>query len=83
MFSTGFIYANNLNQVDSARAAYTLFLEKYPQSELAASAKGELENLGRTPEEIIGKVEMAKKPKRTALGTSAGPRICIWATAAN
>jgi hypothetical protein len=32
-----------------------LFIEKYPDHELAASAKEELENMGLTPEEILQK----------------------------
>jgi outer membrane protein assembly factor BamD (BamD/ComL family) len=55
LFLTGFIYANELKNIDSARISYTLFLEKYPESKLITSVKSELDNLGKTPEEIIDK----------------------------
>lgn len=55
LFLTGFIYANELKDTDSARISYSLFLEKYPESKLVTSVKSELNNLGKTPEEIIDK----------------------------
>lgn len=56
-FMTGFIYANDLGQLDKAKAAYEAFLQKYPNDELSESAKMELENLGKSPEELIKKFE--------------------------
>ena len=54
MFIIGFIYNNNLQKIDSARIAYQEFVTKFPNHELASSAKFELENLGKNPDEIIG-----------------------------
>ncbi len=54
MFLVGFIYDGNLQMYDSARAAYQNFLSKYPNHELAASARSEIDNMGKTPDEIIG-----------------------------
>ena len=66
MFVTAFIYNNNLQMLDSARTAYQAFLAKYPNHELATSAKFELENLGKSPDEIIAvQKEAAVKPKKT------------------
>ncbi len=53
LFITGFIYANELNQLDSAKFNYELFLKKYPNSELSQSVKLELENLGKPADEIL------------------------------
>lgn len=65
MFFIGFIYNNNLQMVDSARVAYQNFIAKFPNHELAASAKFEIDNLGKTPDEIIGvKKEVAMKTKK-------------------
>ncbi len=55
LFVSGFIFANELNQLDSAKYNYELFLKNYPQSELAQSVKLELENLGASPDEILTK----------------------------
>ncbi|MBL1215576.1 MAG: tetratricopeptide repeat protein [Ignavibacteriae bacterium] len=53
MFMAGFILANDIKDYDQAREIYNKFIEKYPDSELAFSAKSELENLGKDPEEIL------------------------------
>lgn len=55
LFMIGFIQANKLDELDSARVTYTKFLELYPDAEMATSAKSELENLGLTPDEILAK----------------------------
>lgn len=56
-FMTGFIYANDLGDLEKAKTAYEAFLQKHPNDELAESAKMELENLGKSPEELIKKFE--------------------------
>ncbi|MCK5572158.1 MAG: tetratricopeptide repeat protein [Bacteroidetes bacterium] len=53
VFMIGYIYNNELGMLDSARAAYEQFLSQYPDHEMAMSAKFELENLGRSPEELV------------------------------
>lgn len=52
-FMSGFILANNLNKLDEAKMAYQTFLDKFPKHELAPQIKIELDNLGKTPEEIL------------------------------
>jgi len=53
LFMAAFIKANELNQLEGARSSYQTFVEKFPNHELASQAKIELENLGKTPEEIL------------------------------
>lgn len=53
LFMAGFILANELKDYDKARETYELYLAKYPNGKLASDAKVELENLGKTPEEIL------------------------------
>lgn len=55
LFMSAYILANELKQFDKATKQYNLFLENYPDDELAASAKIELENIGLSPEEILKK----------------------------
>jgi TolA-binding protein len=71
MFIIGYIYNNNLQMIDSARISYQEFATKFPNHELATSAKFELENLGKSPDEIMGtnndiavKGEKSKPPKK-------------------
>lgn len=49
LFLSGFIYNNELHLLDSAKIAYETFLQKYPENELTASARFELETLGKDP----------------------------------
>lgn len=53
LFLQGFIYANEMKDLDQARGVYESFLQKYPDHELARSARFELENLGKDPDEIV------------------------------
>jgi outer membrane protein assembly factor BamD (BamD/ComL family) len=53
MFLIGYLYNNEIHNIDSAAAAYRRFLEKYPDSEMATSARFELNNLGKSPEEAL------------------------------
>jgi outer membrane protein assembly factor BamD (BamD/ComL family) len=46
-FMLGFIYANSLENFEQAKKYYTLFIEKYPDHELADDAQYELNNLGK------------------------------------
>jgi outer membrane assembly lipoprotein YfiO len=61
LFLTGFLYNNELHKLDSAAVAYRLFLERYPKHEMAASAQFELENLGKSPEELLPKPSVAEE----------------------
>jgi TolA-binding protein len=55
LFMAGFIYANELQNFEAAKAIYQQFLNEYPEDELAASAKAELDFMGLSPEEILQK----------------------------
>ena len=60
LFMAGFIQANDLKQYKDATITYNLFLQKYPQNDMAPAAKDELNNMGMTPEQIITKKELPK-----------------------
>lgn len=62
LFMAGFIYANEIQDYGEATRAYNLFIEKYPDHDLSASAKEELENMGLSPDEILKK-KTANKDK--------------------
>jgi TolA-binding protein len=53
LFMSAFILANELQKYHHAEVSYQLFLQKYPNHELANSAREELNNLGLSPEEIL------------------------------
>ena len=52
IFMTGYIYANHMQNFDEAKKYYSQFLEKFPEHELAVSAKYEIENLGKDINEL-------------------------------
>ena len=67
LFLTGFLYHNELKNLDSAKVFYQRFLAKYPQHEMAASAQFELQNLGKSPDEILPKPVVAETtPEKSA-----------------
>ena len=53
LFMIAFLEANEIGNLDKARETYEEFLKRYPNHELAISARAELNNLGKTPEEIL------------------------------
>jgi TolA-binding protein len=46
-FMLGFVNANSLENLEEAKKYYTLFVEKYPDHELADDAQYELNTLGQ------------------------------------
>lgn len=57
LFLKGYVYENYLGDLEEARAIYMLFLQKYPDNEFADDAKISIENLGKSPEELIKQFE--------------------------
>ena len=55
LFMIGFTYANEIGNKDKARTAYKEFLEKYPNNVLKSSVEFELENMGKSAEDILAK----------------------------
>jgi len=53
LFIAAFTYANELGNYDRARTAYTRYLKEYPDSSMASTAQFELDNLGKSPEELL------------------------------
>lgn len=53
LFYEGFTYANDLQDYDKAKKVYDQFLAKYPNDPMAVSVMAEIENLGKTPDQII------------------------------
>ena len=51
-FMVGYYQANILSDIEQAKATYEIFLEKFPNHELAPSVKFELDYLGKSINEI-------------------------------
>jgi N-acetylmuramoyl-L-alanine amidase len=52
-FMIGFIYEENLGDLESAKEAYQKVIDRYPDSELAASARQLLPHVGKAAEEWV------------------------------
>jgi len=61
-FMIGYIYANHTKNLDEAKKYYQLFIDKYPNNDLADDAKYEIETLGQDINDLpIFKETEAKK----------------------
>lgn len=59
LFLEAFIFENMLANFSKAKELYSQFLSLYPQHELADDAKSSLNNLGKTPEQLVHEFEAA------------------------
>ena len=53
LFAAAYTYANEIKNLERARLAYEKYLKKYPEGSMASTAQFELENLGKSPEELL------------------------------
>lgn len=61
MFLKGFVYEDQLNDYPNAKKCYLEFLDRFPDSDFADDAVVSLNNLGKSPEELIKEFEMKNK----------------------
>ncbi len=57
MFLKGYVYENDLRDLETAKKIYEEFLVKYPDDEFADDAEISIKNLGKSPEELIKEFE--------------------------
>lgn len=57
LFLKAFVYEDQLNDEVNSKHFYEEFLEKYPDNEYADDARLSLQNLGKSPEELIKEFE--------------------------
>ena len=57
LFFQGFIYETQLNDLPKAKELYSEFLQKFPDHQLTKDVKFSLDNLGKSPEELIKQFE--------------------------
>lgn len=58
LFLQGYLYANVVNDYDQARIKYQLYLDNYAavDPKITSDVKMELDNLGKTPDEILKEI---------------------------
>jgi len=57
LFLQAFVYETQLFDTQKAGEIYTQFVAKYPKHELADDAQASINNLGKTPEELVKEFE--------------------------
>ncbi len=68
LFLLGFSYENDMKRLKDAEQVYKQFLAKYPSHELADDVQFSLNNLGKSPEEIIKEFERRRKEQQANKG---------------
>lgn len=57
LFLKGYVYENEIRDLNTAKKIYEEFLQKYPNDEFADDAAVSIKNLGKSPEELIKEFE--------------------------
>ena len=70
LFLQGFIYENEIHNLDSAKAKYEMFLQVYPNHAIAKDVRMTLASLGKTPEQVIAEFEAHQKADSAMTGTN-------------
>lgn len=70
MFFKAYIYENQVKNLDKAKETYLQFLEKYPTGEFVNDAKIALQNLGKSPEQMVKEFEEKRKADSTRVADS-------------
>lgn len=61
LFIKAFVLENEVGNIDLAKATYEEFLEKYPNDDFADDAKFSLENIGKSPEEVLKMIDQGQQ----------------------
>lgn len=61
LFLQAFNFENQSHDLKKAEELYKKFIEKYPNHEFVKDAKASIDNLGKTPEELIEEFEAKNK----------------------
>lgn len=57
LFAAAYTYANDIANLERGRAAYEKYLKQYPDSSMAETVRFELENLGKSAEELLQSIQ--------------------------
>ncbi len=70
VFLQGFIYENDVKDLPKARERYEYFIAQYPQHPLARDVQFSLNNLGKTPEQIIQEFQQIQAQQDSLAGAA-------------
>ncbi len=66
LYLAAFTYAEALQNLDKARPLYERYLKDYPDSSFAKSARIELDNLGRSADEVLQSLQQSAQTPAAA-----------------
>jgi outer membrane protein assembly factor BamD (BamD/ComL family) len=66
LFLKGYVYENDFRDLPRAKEIYEEFLQKYPDDEFADDAAISIQNLGKSPEELIREFEERNKEEESS-----------------
>lgn len=66
LFFKGYVQESMLNDISAARKTYQVFLRKFPNHKLVPQVEFSIENLGKSPDELV-KEFMAKTDQKDSL----------------
>lgn len=64
LFFTAYVQENVMGNIDNARKSYQLFIETYPDHDFADDAQASINNLGKTPEQMIREFEAKQNEEK-------------------
>ena len=70
MFFKAYIYENQIKNLEKAKEIYLQFIEKYPNDDFAKDAKIALQNLGKSPEQMVREFEERRKADSARIADS-------------
>ncbi len=70
MFFKAYIYENQIKNLDKAKEIYMQFIEKYPNGDFVNDARIALQNLGKSPEQMVREFEEKRKADSTRVADS-------------
>jgi len=70
LFFKAFIYENMLRNLEKAKETYLLFIELYPENDFVKDAQMAIQNLGKTPDQIVREFEAKKKADSISIADS-------------
>jgi outer membrane protein assembly factor BamD (BamD/ComL family) len=70
MFFKAYVYENQMKDLEKAKEAYIQFLDRYPTGDFAMDAQVALNNLGKTPEQMVKEFEAKRKADSTRTADS-------------
>jgi outer membrane protein assembly factor BamD (BamD/ComL family) len=65
LFFKGYVYENLQHDLGKAKQIYQEFIGKYPDNEFVSAARASIQNLGKTPEQMVREFEERRKADST------------------